>query len=149
MVLEKKSDNTGSISHTFLTDNKTKVLNATQAISGNSWCSGLLGLTKGKFHHQLSEDSTYGADRTPLYVAGWYSHKKILIIWNSQMILNHSDILKDALSLRFMEIRLRNGVVLLPLKKEKEKEQRLNTMVFMGVRTKQEVKMAGSNRFAY
>ncbi len=147
----KKVDNTTAISSINAEEvNKTKVLNATQAIQGkaagvNVTASDLPGSTPSIVIRGLG---TALGGREPLYVVDGMMVGGISNI-NSNDILTY-DVLKDASALAIYGNRGANGVIIITTKSGKGKKINVEYDGFVGVRSPlQKVKMAGSNLFSY
>lgn len=147
----KKVDNTTSISTINSEEvNKTKVLNATQAIQGKAAgvtvvASDLPGSTPTVIIRGLG---TALSGRNPLYVVDGLFVDNINNI-NSNDILSY-DILKDASALAIYGNRAANGVIIITTKTGRGKGIHVEYDGYVGVRMPlKEVKMAGSNLFSY
>ncbi len=146
----KKVDNTTAVS-TISSDevNKTKVLNATQAIQGkaagvNVIASDLPGSTPTVMIRGLG---TVKSGRDPLYVVDGIYVDNINNI-NSNDILTY-DVLKDASALAIYGNRGANGVIIITTKSGKGRGIQVEYDGFAGVRSPlKKVKMASSSQFA-
>jgi len=146
----KKVDNTSVVASLKSEDvNKTKVLNASQAIQGK-----LAGVQITASDSPGSVPSvvvrglgTVLGGRTPLFVVDGMFVDNINNI-NSNDILSF-DILKDASALAVYGNRAANGVVLITTKKGKSGKMSIDIDSYMGIRNAlKTVSMADSNQFA-